>query len=140
MDRELNKFHLSIPRIIGDTNYWSHDGSTVDVDIADHVQACALYMLYFQAETVIIVSANSQSDTVDVRSRKVYTTPLARVKGKTFFCCYAHGPHCMQSRTVHDIHAHENREQRFPTRPHLPWPQCAVRAYGRYAIEVMINN
>ena len=41
----------------------------------------ALYMLYFQAETTIIVSLNSESDMEDVRSRKVYTTLLARAKG-----------------------------------------------------------
>ena len=35
-----------------------------------------------------IVSSKSESDTEDVRSRKVYTTPLARAKGKTFFQCY----------------------------------------------------
>ena len=45
----------------------------------------ALYMLYFQAETTIIMSSNSESHAEDVRSRKVYMTPLARTKGKTFF-------------------------------------------------------
>ena len=56
----------------------------VDVDVADLAQACTLYMLYFQAETTVrsmIVGSNSESDTEDVRSRKVYTTPLARAKG-----------------------------------------------------------
>ena len=37
---------------------------------------------------MIIVSSNSESDTDDVRLRKVYTTPLARAKGKTFFRHY----------------------------------------------------
>ena len=53
-------------------------------------------------------------------------------------CCYAPGPHCTQSRTAHDIH--ENREQRFPTRHHPPWPRCMVRAYGRNSIEVTIKK
>ena len=35
----------------------------VDVDVTDHVQARTLYTLYFQAETTIIVSSNSESDT-----------------------------------------------------------------------------
>ena len=56
-----------MPGIIGDTNYWSHDGRCtldgVGVDVADRVQARTLYMLYFQAETTIIVSSNSESDT-----------------------------------------------------------------------------
>ena len=39
---------------------------------------------------MIIVSSNSESDTEDVRLRKVYTTPIARAKGKTFFRCYLH--------------------------------------------------
>ena len=81
---------FSVPQIIGDTNYWRYDGGdVVDVDVADHAQAHALYMLYFQATTTIIVHVglNSERDTEDVRSRKVYTTPLARAKGKTFFQC-----------------------------------------------------
>ena len=77
---------MSIPRIIGDMNYWSHESSAVDVDVADRTHSA--YMLYFQAETTIIVSSNSESDTKEVRSRKVYTMPLARAKGKTFFRCY----------------------------------------------------
>ena len=52
---------------------------------------CALgynyIILYFQVETAIIVSSNSECDTEDVRSRKIYMTPLARAKGKTFFRC-----------------------------------------------------
>ena len=56
-------------------------------DVADRAQARALYMLYFQTKTIIIVSTNSESDTEDERLRKVYTTSLARAKGKTFFRC-----------------------------------------------------
>ena len=83
----------------------------VDVDVADRAQARTFYMLYFQAETIIIVSSNSESGTEDVRSRKVYMIPLARAKGKTFChsfwcclpCCYVPSPHCIQIRTVHDM-------------------------------------
>ena len=85
-------------RIIGDNTV-----DVVDVDVADHVQARTLYMLYFQAETTIIEGSNSESDTEDVRSRKVYTTLLARARH--YFgvaCCYAPDPHCMLSRTAHD--------------------------------------
>ena len=68
MDREFKKFHLSKiqyrelleTQIIGVT--------MVDLDVA---------YIYFQAETTIIVSSNSESDTEDVRLRKVYTTLLA---------------------------------------------------------------
>ena len=52
------------PRII----HLSRD--VVDVDVAD--RAHSIYTC-FQAETTIIVSSNSESDTEDVRSRKVYT-------------------------------------------------------------------
>ena len=45
----------------------------VDVDVTNRMQVRALYMLYFQVETTTIVSLNSESDTEDVRSRKVYT-------------------------------------------------------------------
>ena len=66
MDREIDKFHLSKfqcrelleTRIIGDTAV-----NMVDVDVADRAQTRALYMLYFQTETTIIVSSNSESDT-----------------------------------------------------------------------------
>ena len=37
---------------------------------------------------MIIVSSNSESNTEDVRLRKVYTTLLARAEGKAFFRCY----------------------------------------------------
>ena len=92
----------------------------VDVDVADRAQTRALYMLYFQTETTIIVSSNSESDTEDVRLRKVYTTPLARAKGKTFFWCYLllrarSTPHAEQdSAFQHDLicHGHSIRSIR----------------------------
>ena len=89
MDHELNKFHLSKiqyrklleTRIIRVTTVDAVDVDVADHAQADHAQARALYMLYFQAETTIIMSLNSESDMEDVRSRKVYTTLLARAKG-----------------------------------------------------------
>ena len=55
----------------------------VDVDVAKHAHSTCY--IYFRAETTIIVSSNSESK--DVRSRKVYTTLLARAKGKAFIRC-----------------------------------------------------
>ena len=71
----------------------------VDVDVTDHAQARTFYMLYFKAETTIIMGSNSESDTEDVRSRKVYTMPLARAEGKTLFRC------CLLLRTRSTLHA-----------------------------------
>ena len=128
-------------RINGDTNYWRHDGRNVDV--VDRAQAGVLYTLYFQAETTIIVhvSSNSESDTEDVRSRKVYTTPLARAKGKTFFRC------CMLLRARSKLQAEQDsaRYTRKPrttpsnttTRPHPPWPRYTIRVWS---IEVTIKS
>ena len=102
----------------------------VDVDVADRAQARTFYMLYFQAETIIIVSSNSESGTEDVRSMKVYMTPLARAKGKTFFLVLPSLLLCAQSTLPSDKDSarHKIREQSFPTRPHLPGPR---NVYGR---------
>ena len=51
---------------------------------------------------MIIVISNSESDTDDVRSRKVYTTPLARARGKAFFRCY------LLLRTRSTLHAEQD--------------------------------
>ena len=51
---------------------------------------------------MIIVSSNSESDTDDVRLRKVYTTPLARAKGKAFFRRY------LLLRTRSTLHAEQD--------------------------------
>ena len=74
----------------------------VDADVADRAQARVLYMLYFQAKTMIIVSTNSESDTEDERLRKVYTMSLARSKGKTFFRC------CLLLRARSALHAEQD--------------------------------
>ena len=42
MDRELNKFYLSkfqYHELLETQNYWSHESSTVDVDVVDRVHS-----------------------------------------------------------------------------------------------------
>ena len=51
---------------------------------------------------MIIVSSNSESDTEDVKSRKVYMTQLARAKGKTFYWC------CLLLRARSTLHAEQD--------------------------------
>ena len=60
MDREL-----STSQNFNTANYWRHDGrDVVDVDVADRTQACTLYILYFQAETTILMHVSSNSNTM----------------------------------------------------------------------------
>ena len=70
----------------------------VDVDVADRAQARALYMLYFQAETMIIVSSNSESDTEDVRLRKVHDV-TSKSKGRDMLSLFSVLP--AGTRSVH---------------------------------------
>ena len=95
---------------------------------------------YFQAEATIImhVSLNSESDTEDVRSRKVYTMSLARAKCKTFFLC------CLLLRARSKLHAEQNSTRytwkprtALSTWPHLPWSRYTVRIRS---VEVMIKS
>ena len=98
------------------------------MNVADRARKRAHSKCYIsvEAETAIIASSNSESDTEDVRSRKVYMTPLARAKGKTFF-------NSVLSAVTRPVHTArragqrtKNREQRFPTRRHGHGIQYAI--------------
>ena len=98
--------------------------SAVDVDVADRVQAHALYV------HVIFPGRNYDHRELEFIKRhggceieEGIHDAASKSEGQDIVtCCYAPGPHCTQSRT-----AHENCEQHFPTRPHPPWPRCTVR-------------
>ena len=107
---------ISILRIIGDTNYLGHNGSTVDVNVADRAHStCYISRLKLRS-----LWARIQKATRRMWDRGRYTRHRCQEwRARHSFgvtCCYAPSPHCTQSRTAHDIH--QNREQRFPTRPH----------------------
>ena len=50
----------------------------------------------------IIVGSNSESDTEDMRSRKIYTMLIATAKGKTFFQC------CLLVRAQSTLHVEQD--------------------------------
>ena len=149
MDRELNKFHLSkfhTPRIIGDTNYWSHDSSAADADVADRVQARALYV------HVIFPGRNYDHRELQFRKRHggceieegIHNADSKSERQDILLVLPAvtHPVHTARragQRTIY-VYVHENRKQRFPTRPHSHRLRCTVCVYGRYAIEVTIKK
>ena len=93
-----------------------------------HVRTC-MYLLLLKIRVLIRLVAAAT-----IRERRLFRSALAQVR-----LLFESG---VYSRVVStwSYTVHENCEQRFPTRPHPPWPRWMVRAYDRYAIEVTIKE